>query len=124
MLFEKETIHYVIIDQVSFPVPLLRMKFSNVLFYCHHPDKCLSTNDPGSKLKKIYRFFLDFIEEITTACAKTIVVNSQYTLQIFHQEFPLIKKYLGHPSPEILYPAIKTSSFSKVEKGENGKTIE
>jgi alpha-1,3/alpha-1,6-mannosyltransferase len=124
MLFEKETIHYVVIDQVSFPIPLLRLKFSNVLFYCHHPDKCLSTNDKQNKFKKVYRFFLDLAEELTTGCAKTIVVNSKYTKQIFREEFPLLRKYFNQGDPEILYPVIKTSNFKKVTRGENGKTIE
>ena len=69
---------YYILDQVSFPVPLIRLKSNNVLFYCHFPDKLLSTNR-SSWIMKLYRFILDLLEEATTACAKKIVVNSAFT---------------------------------------------
>ena len=69
---------YYLLDQVSFPIPLLRLRQSNVFFYCHYPDKLLST-DRRSFLKRFYRFFLDLIEEVTTGLAKVIVVNSQFT---------------------------------------------
>jgi len=69
---------YYILDQVSFPIPILRARSRNVFFYCHYPDKLLST-DRRSFLKRFYRFFLDLIEELTTAMAKTIVVNSLFT---------------------------------------------
>jgi len=80
---------YYILDQVSLPVPLLRLRQRNVLFYCHYPDKLLSTDRRGL-LKRFYRFFLDLIEEVTTGLAKTIVVNSLFTQRVFTRSFPLI----------------------------------
>ena len=69
---------YYILDQVSFPIPILRLRSRNVFFYCHYPDKLLSTYRK-SLIKRFYRFFLDLIEELTTALATIIVVNSQFT---------------------------------------------
>ena len=72
---------------------------------------------------KIYRFFLDLIEEWTTGCAQTIVVNSEYTQQVFFDNFPWIsaksKKeekvgyVCGYHFPEILYPPINEKGFNK-----------
>ena len=77
ILFEGAFYCY-LLDQVSLPIPLLRLRNRRVFFYCHHPDKLLSTNR-GSLVMKIYRFFLDNLEELTTAMAHTTVVNSKYT---------------------------------------------
>ncbi len=82
---------YYVLDQVSFPIPLLRCRRRNVLFYCHYPDKLLST-DRRSPIKRFYRFFLDNLEEITTGMARCIVVNSQFTQKVFYDNFPLIRK--------------------------------
>lgn len=73
---------YFVLDQVSFPIPILKLKSNSIVFYCHHPDKLLSTNR-GSPIMKVYRFFLDLLEELTTGMAQTIVVNSLYTQKIF-----------------------------------------
>ncbi len=101
---------YIVIDQVSFPIPLLRLKFPNIFFYCHYPDKLLSTNR-GSCIMKCYRFVLDTIEELTTAMSKVIVVNSNFTRGVFRRAFPLIRKHFKYHNPEILYPAIKEDAF-------------
>ena len=121
-LFTGNEYDYFILDQVSFPIPILKLRNSKVMFYCHHPDKLLSTNR-SSILMKIYRFILDFIEEITTGMAHTIVVNSNYTRQIFSNSFPIIsakdKKepekgyiYNSH-TPQILYPPINLKVFNR-----------
>ena len=68
---------------------------------------------------KIYRFFLDLAEEITTGMANEIVVNSNFTLNVFQEHFPLIsevkgrKGWLGSHVPKILYPAINPKVFEK-----------
>lgn len=54
---------------------------SQVLYYCHFPDLLLSKK--GGLLKKLYRIPLDYIEEYTTGCAHSILVNSQFTKNIF-----------------------------------------
>lgn len=53
------------VDQVSISIPLLRYFGKPVLFYGHYPDKLLSIKS-GSVLKRLYRWPLDFLEEITT----------------------------------------------------------
>ena len=80
---------YYILDQVSLPIPILRCRNRKVLFYCHFPDKLLSTNR-GSLVMKVYRFFLDNLEEITTGMAQTTLVNSKFTQNVFIENFPLI----------------------------------
>ena len=62
---------------------------------------------------RAYRFVLDFIEEVTTACARVIVVNSNFTLGVFQDSFPLIRRYCRSHKPEVLYPAIEEKSFVK-----------
>ena len=106
------TFYAVILDQVSLPIPLLRLRYGNVFFYCHYPDKLLSTNR-ASIIMKVYRFFLDFAEEITTAMAKVIVVNSHFTREVFRKNFKLISKFMPGKLPSVVYPAIKMESFKK-----------
>jgi len=101
----------IIVDQVSACIPLLRLFNKKVIFYCHHPDLLLCV-DRSSTLKKIYRFFLDTIEELTTGCANLILVNSLYTLDVFHKSFKLLTKL--KVKPQILYPAIDFSKFDNV----------
>ena len=43
VLLTEQKFDYYIMDQVSFSLPLLRLRSRNVLFYCHYPDKLLST---------------------------------------------------------------------------------
>ncbi len=94
---------------MSFPIPLLRLRNRNVLFYCHYPDKLLSTQRQGF-FKKVYRLVLDFAEEITTGAARCIVVNSNFTLKVFYDNFSIIRKYCKH-RPRVLYPSIQEKSF-------------
>jgi len=75
VLFMGGVYDYIILDQVSFPIPILKWSNKRVLFYCHFPDKLLSTNR-GSIIMRTYRWFLDLAEELTTGAAQTIVVNS------------------------------------------------
>lgn len=99
-----------LLDQVSLPIPLLRCRNRKVLFYCHFPDKLLSTNR-ASIIMRVYRFFLDHLEELTTAMAHTVLVNSRFTQSIYLQSFALISNYLPGKAPQILYPAINPKNF-------------
>jgi alpha-1,3/alpha-1,6-mannosyltransferase len=101
----------IIVDQVSACVPLFRLSGRKVLFYCHFPDKLLCV-DRRSIFKRVYRFFLDYIEEITTYFAHMILVNSLFTKDIFHKSFKLLKAL--NVNPEVLYPAIDFSKFDNV----------
>ena len=64
-------------DQISACIPVLRLRRGKVLFYCHFPDLLLTKRK--TLLKKIYRYPLDWLEEITTGLAHKVVVNSKFT---------------------------------------------
>lgn len=65
-------------------------------------------------MKRFYRFFLDFIEEVTTGLAHTIVVNSKFTQKVFLDNFPLIPRMKGRNyKPEVVYPSIDQKAFVK-----------
>ena len=81
-LFVAGEYDYFILDQVSFPIPILKLRNSKIMFYCHFPDKLLNTNR-GSIVMRMYRFVLDYVEEITTGMAHTIVSNSEFSKRIF-----------------------------------------
>lgn len=59
-----------------------------------------------SLLKKLYRLPLDLLEEITTAQADQILVNSRFTAGVFKDTFRRIKIV-----PAVLYPAVDHSNF-------------
>eukprot|EP00904_Undaria_pinnatifida_P012594 jgi/Undpi1/8465/HiC_scaffold_25.g10932.m1 len=77
-------------DGVSAPVPLLRLA-GPVLFYCHFPDKLLVLRR-GSTLRRLYRWPLDALEELTTGMASSVAVNSNFTAGIFREAFPRLGK--------------------------------
>ena len=97
---------WIILDQVSFPIPILRLVNRNIVFYCHHPDKLLCT-ERRSIFKRIYRYILDTIEEKTTGMARKVVVNSDYTRQVYLEAFPSLTGL-----PDILYPWLKEETFA------------
>lgn len=107
--------HYdcIVVDQVSVCIPILRLFRRKILFFCHFPDKLLCY-ERRSILKKIYRFFLDFFEEITLFPANFIVVNSKFTQGVFYENFRLLKKF--KKETDILYPAIDLDKFDKSSK--------
>ena len=63
-------------------MPLLRLFRRRTFFYCHFPDKLLCV-ERSSYLKKVYRFFLDYNEEICTYFSNYTVVNSRFTKKTF-----------------------------------------
>ena len=92
----------VVSDQISVANPVLLGLNVPVLFYCHFPDKLLST-DRRSLLKRAYRAPLDYLEEVTTGAATKVLVNSKFTSSIFREAFPR----LGDVELGVLYPAVK-----------------
>ncbi|KAF8928945.1 alpha-1,3/1,6-mannosyltransferase ALG2 [Dissophora ornata] len=103
---EKDKLDVIIVDQLSVSIPLLRLTGAKIFFYCHFPDKLLTKRE--SLLKKIYRFPVDLIEELTTGMADTIVVNSKFTANIFQESFKTL-----HQVPEVLYPSIQFDKFDR-----------
>ncbi|KAG9453683.1 hypothetical protein H6P81_006587 [Aristolochia fimbriata] len=64
----------VLADQVSVIIPLLKLKSSmKVVFYCHFPDLLLAHHT--SMLRRLYRWPIDAIEEITTGLEKNGAKN-------------------------------------------------
>lgn len=57
----------IVVDQLSAPIPLLRLTGSKIVFYCHFPDKLLAGK--SSVLKTLYRMPMDLLEELTTGNA-------------------------------------------------------
>lgn len=100
----------VVVDQISLPVlafTKLSSKFK-CLFYCHFPDQLLCIYDKKRNwLKRFYRAPIDYIEMKTTGMAHAILVNSQFTRNIFRKTFPS----LNDKEIDVLYPSLNTELF-------------
>lgn len=96
-------------DSISICIPFLKMakRPFRVVFYCHHPDKLLSTE--GGLFKKLYRAPLNWLEELTTAQADKVLVNSKYTARVYQDAFQNIKEV-----PDVCYPSINTEFFKTI----------
>lgn len=81
-----------------------------MLFYCHFPDKLLCV-ERKSIFKKIYRFYLDLLEEITLYPANLIVVNSKFTQGVFAKSFKILN--WCKIKPDVLYPATDFDKFDQ-----------
>ena len=99
----------VVCDQIPIAVPFLRLRFKT-FFYCHFPDKLLCV-ERKSLIKKIYRLFIDFIEEASIFFANAIAVNSNYTLSVVKENFRFISRFC--PDILVIYPANDVKSFDK-----------
>ncbi|KAL3869851.1 hypothetical protein ACJMK2_042480 [Sinanodonta woodiana] len=97
----------VICDQISACIPVLKLSKAKIIFYCHFPDMLLTKRE--SFFKRLYRTPIDWLEEKTTGMAHTVLVNSQFTGQVFRETFTS----LTHMKPSILYPIPDFSSFKK-----------
>eukprot|EP01125_Pyxidicula_operculata_P004643 TRINITY_DN1746_c0_g1_i1.p1 TRINITY_DN1746_c0_g1~~TRINITY_DN1746_c0_g1_i1.p1 ORF type:complete len:328 (+),score=48.26 TRINITY_DN1746_c0_g1_i1:28-1011(+) len=116
VLFEnkKNNFDVIFVDQISATIPLLKFSRKRVVFYCHFPDLLLTSRT--SILKWLYRLPFDFLEEITTDEADSVVVNSNFTKSIFHKTFKLIKR-----SPIVIYPAVSDTHKTEFKKNYQDK---
>lgn len=108
--------HYpecVFIDGVSAPIPLLYYTNIPILFYCHFPDLLLCVERQGI-LKRIYRLFVDTIEEYTLGCADILFVNSEFTNTVVQETFPRICRF---NRPIVLYPTLDYADNNKTTDG-------
>ncbi|CAI5537304.1 unnamed protein product, partial [Closterium sp. Naga37s-1] len=96
----------IITDQVSAVHPILRLLPAKILFYCHFPDLLLAQR--GSWLRSLYRAPIDWVEQVTTGMADTIVVNSHFTAATFASTFPSLASHGIRPA--VLYPAVALDS--------------
>lgn len=125
------------VDQLSTCVPFLRaIGKTRVVFYCHFPDKLLANRTflaggnlvkaQGNLLKRIYRYPMDLLEEMTTSAsnelklnkiyrlnfisigqADVILANSKFTAHVFRSHFPSIQS-----DPDVVYPGINIQAYT------------
>ncbi|GJP57175.1 hypothetical protein CLOM_g16208 [Closterium sp. NIES-68] len=108
----------IITDQVSAVHPILRLLPAKILFYCHFPDLLLAQRD--SWLRSLYRTPIDWVEQVTTGMADSIVVNSRFTAATFASTFPSLAQ-LGI-RPAVLYPAVALDSPAAAAGGAGEST--
>lgn len=104
------------VDQIPVSIPFLKWTKKKVIYYCHHPD--LLASPKGGRLKKLYRYPIDWIEYNCTGEADILLVNSEYTASVFRETFPKILKPI-----KVLYPTIASSFIETVSKIKNPKGI-
>lgn len=109
IFYNSHKFEVVVADQVSVVLPFLRLFGYKTIFYCHYPDKLLS----GKRgfFKKIYRFVIDLVEEISLLFAQKIYVNSLFTQEVFYKNFRLLN--FLKVKTTILYPSIDLSKFDE-----------
>ena len=99
----------IFVDQLSICVPLFRLIYprAKILFYGHYPDRLLVKQDQGwtKQIKRAYRVPFDAIEEWSTGCADSIVVNSKYTRSVYRTTFP----WFRIRSLRVIYPCVDTA---------------
>ncbi|OLY83422.1 Alpha-1,3/1,6-mannosyltransferase ALG2 [Smittium mucronatum] len=106
VLSEDENYDVLFVDQLSAPIPILKISQMKVLFYCHFPDKLQARHD--TILRKIYRSLFDLWEELSMKESDLILVNSRFTQNVFYRSFRLMPKL-----PKVLYPGVNFNSFDK-----------
>ncbi|XP_065184200.1 alpha-1,3/1,6-mannosyltransferase ALG2-like [Sycon ciliatum] len=100
----------IIVDQVSACIPILKaLCRGRILFYCHFPDLLLTQRT--SIFKRLYRFPLDLLEEITTGLADSTMVNSGFTAQTFASTFRILNTACAKPT--VLYPSLNFTAFDR-----------
>ena len=107
VFFSKAEFDLIFCDQISACVPVLKWSGAKVLFYCHFPDQLLTAR--RSWLKRLYRWPIDWLEETTTGQADEVLVNSNFTAQVFCATF----RSLVHIQPSILYPSLNFAAFDR-----------
>ncbi|GAA5865843.1 hypothetical protein JCM8547_005732 [Rhodosporidiobolus lusitaniae] len=125
-----EPFDVLVVDQLSTTIPLLRwLGLNRVVFYCHFPDLLLAPgaaagggHDPsravdprgprpfsfGGELRSLYRAPVDAVEQMTTGEADKILVNSEFTGQVFQRTFPALRRI-----PRVVYPAVDVEVYGK-----------
>ena len=108
MLLLERSFDVVVVDQLSAPIPVLLLSGARVIFYCHFPDLKLAA--PGGRVKALYRAPFNWLEERTSLAAHRILVNSKFTMRVFHETF----RTAAAP-PEVLYPSINLEQYDAFE---------
>lgn len=118
-LSRREQFDVIFCDQISVGIPILKLAKCKpkILFYCHFPDQLLSSE--GGYLKGLYRAPINYLEEITIGMADVTLVNSKFTLRVFHETFRRLNTV-----PEVLYPSINTKYFDDMHLKYSAKNDE
>ena len=109
VLFSKTNSDVIVCDQISACIPVLKLSRAKILFYCHFPDQLLT--DRRSLLKRMYRWPIDKLEEVTTGMADEILVNSKFTRSIFHATFKSLRHII---QPTVHHPSLNFAAFDRV----------
>lgn len=103
----------IFVDQLSICVPLFRIIYpqAKILFYGHYPDRLLVKQDQGwtKHIKGAYRVPFDALEEWSTGCSDSIVVNSKYTRSVYRSTFP----WFRIRSLRVIYPCVDTKGSER-----------
>ena len=104
--------------------PRLRVHRSCRLLNYYHDIRCFTNElskirfllqaERTSLIKQLYRFPIDFVEELTTCFSSIIMVNSEFTLSVFRSTFTWCFTD-NCPTPKVVYPAVDTSSIRYTE---------
>ena len=100
-----------IVDQLSIALPLYKLWWGAavpVLFYCHYPDLKLASGRQ-SLLKRLYRVPFDWLEEWSMGWADSVMVNSNYTRQVYADTFTQLAR--SQPPPVVVYPSINFANY-------------
>lgn len=108
MIFLWPSFDLTLVDQVSAVIPVFRWASTKVIFYCHFPDLLLAKHT--SRLRRLYRAPIDWVEEKTTGMADCVLVNSKFTASTFASTFKTL--HARGMRPEVLYPAVNVDQFN------------
>ena len=100
-----------IVDQLSIALPLYKLWWGAtvpILFYCHYPDLKLASGRQ-SILKRLYRVPFDWLEEWSMGWADSVMVNSNYTRQVYADTFKRLAQ--SQPPPVVVYPSINFANY-------------
>ncbi|GMH94533.1 hypothetical protein TL16_g12933 [Triparma laevis f. inornata] len=113
--FGLEKYDVLVLDVLPTPLLLCALFLPNLprAYYCHFPDKLLTRNQVNgvtvkkpSLIRRIYRYPLDYLEELCTSYSNITAVNSSFTKSVFLETFRKINE-----EPVVLYPAINIKDF-------------
>lgn len=114
-------------DQISVYVLIIKLfTSSKIVFYCHHPDKVLTTNHNLINrmyllIYNSYRIPFDLFEEFTTKLSDILLTNSEYSKSVIRKSF---KCFMSQNDPVmVLYPSLNTSFLDKIIKENKQKGI-
>ena len=105
----------VVVDQITFPIPLLRLFGKKTLYYCHFPESLLNDNKK-TPLIKAYRLIFDTLEILCLHLSTIICFNSNYTKETVEKEFKSMKKWKG--PKYVVYPCMQSPKEKEEVVGE------